>query len=309
MTKHSAPVASEPSHHSNAQQDDPMEEDLPDLKPLIESMSIFSGSSSQIQTQVRVESLGSLVDLPLPQLKITLPSIDMQSWADDITADLLKEIAKADMIPSTNAAYLVHAATFAKMTALKSNVPRVLMNGIQQLAQQDGKCIMDGLLVPLLFQSDLGKPQCEVINKSISELNPSQRVSMLHAILSDGESHFAANATTSLVSTDHRNYLRPWKDTVVQIISTVLSTQPLIDLDKALLYDLVQPLQTIVQTNSKDKGAMQLLLLLTSKYAQAIIEHQAIDPIEEICQASTMFLKRAVMGQIASMRKKLAAAG
>lgn len=53
------------------------------------------------------------------------------------------------------------------------------MDSIQQLAKQEGKCVMDGLLVPLLFQSDLGKPQCEVINKAIGELNPSQRVSML----------------------------------------------------------------------------------------------------------------------------------
>lgn len=128
-------------------------------------------------------------------------------------------------------------------------------------------------------------------------------------ILSDGESYFAANTTTNLVSIDNRNYLRPWKDTAVQIISTILSTQPLIELDKPLLYGLVQPLQTIVQSNPKDKGAMQLLLLLTSKYAQAIIEHHAMDLIEEICQSSTMFLKRAVVGQIASMRKKVAAAG
>ncbi|KAK4518283.1 uncharacterized protein ATC70_001635 [Mucor velutinosus] len=297
MTEHSEPVKSESTHNA---QDDPMKEDLPDLQALIESMSIFSGSSSQIQTQVRVESLGNLVDLPLGQLKMAVTSIDMQSWVDDITVELLKEIGKADTLPSTNAAYLVYAATFAKMTALKSNVPRVLMNGIQQLAQQEGKCIMDGLLVPLLFQSELGKPQCEVINKSISELNPSQRVSMLQIILSDGESYFAANATAHFVLMDHRNYLRPWSDTVVQIMSTILSTQPLIELDKTLLYDLVQPLQTIVQSNPKDKGAMQLLLLLTSKYAQAIIEYQAIDLIEGICQSSTMFLKRAVLANAIS---------
>ncbi|KAL9549938.1 hypothetical protein PS6_005806 [Mucor atramentarius] len=305
----------ESTSNNMTQHDDPMEEDLPDLAPLIESMAIFSGSSSQIQTQVRVDSLGSLIDLPLAQigiadsmqLKITVPSIDMPSWADDITADLLKEIPKADNIPSTNAAYLVYAATFDKITALKSNVPRVLMNSIQQLAREEGKCIMDGLLVPLLFQSDLGKPQCEVINKSMVELNPSQRISMLQTILSDGESYFAANTTTNFTCNgNNRNYLRPWNDTVVQIMSTILSAQPLLELDKTHLFNLVQPLQTIVQANPKEKGAMQLLLLLTSKYAQAIIEYHAIDLIEEICQTSTMFLKRAVLGQIASIRKKLA---
>lgn len=54
------------------------------------------------------------------QLKITVPSIDMPSWADDITADLLKEISKADNIPSTNAAYLVYAATFDKVYLAQS---------------------------------------------------------------------------------------------------------------------------------------------------------------------------------------------
>ncbi|KAL0135227.1 hypothetical protein V8B55DRAFT_1554927 [Mucor lusitanicus] len=306
MTQRSKAV--NPESTQDAQQHDPMEEDVPELEPLIGSMSVFSGSSSQIQTQVQVELLSNLIELPLAQLKIVIPAIDMQSWSDDIIASLLKEITKANTIPSTNASYLVHAATFAKVAALKSNVTRVLMNSIQQLAQHEGKCIMDGLLVPLLFQSELGKAQCEVINKSISELNPSQRVSMLQTIISDGESYFAANTTLHFVSRDHRNYLRPWNDAVIQIISTLLSTQPLIELDKTLLGDLIQPLKIIVQGNPKDKGAMQLLLLLTSKYAQAIIEHQAIDSIEEICQTSTMFLKRAVLGQIASMRKRMAAA-
>lgn len=53
------------------------------------------------------------------------------------------------------------------------------MNSIQQLTKDEGKCIIDGLLVPLLFQSELSKPQCEVINKSTSELNPSQRLFLL----------------------------------------------------------------------------------------------------------------------------------
>lgn len=79
----------------------------------------------------------------------------------------------------------------------------------------------------------------------------------------------------------------------------------MVNFDKNHLFDLVQPLQTIVQSNPKDKGSMQLLLLLTSKYAQAIIEFNCIDLVEEICQSSTMFLKRAVLGQLTSIKKKI----
>ena len=79
----------------------------------------------------------------------------------------------------------------------------------------------------------------------------------------------------------------------------------MVNFDRTHLFDLVQPLQTIVQSNPKDKGSMQLLLLLTSKYAQAIIEFSCIDLIEEICQLSTMFLKRSVLGQLTSIKKKM----
>ena len=47
----------------------------------------------------------------------------MPSWADDITADLLKEIAKADTLPSANAAYLVYAGTFAKVETMCHVLP------------------------------------------------------------------------------------------------------------------------------------------------------------------------------------------
>ncbi|CEP17470.1 hypothetical protein [Parasitella parasitica] len=288
---------------STQEQNDPMEEDLPDLVPLIESMSIFTGPSSQIQTQVKLESLESLINLPHAQLKAATSFIDMPSWEDEVTADLLKLITKAENIPGVNAAYLTYSATYPKIISLKSNVPRILMSSIQQLANDKGKCVIDGLLVPLLFQSELGKPQCEVINKTISELAPSQRLMLLKTVLSDGESYFALN--TTLLSSNNRNYLRPWTDPVFQILSTILSTQPLVPFDKTLLFDLVQPLQTIVQSNPKDKGSMQLLLLLTSKYAQTIIEFDSISLIEDICQSSTMFLKRSVLSQLASIKKKL----
>lgn len=82
MTKRTEPVKSEPIH--NVQQDDSMEEDLPGLRALAESLSIFSvDSSSQIQSQVRVESLGSLVDLPLAQVSVYRNAI---GWVTDFSS-------------------------------------------------------------------------------------------------------------------------------------------------------------------------------------------------------------------------------
>lgn len=117
--------------------------------------------------------------------------------------------------------------------------------------------------------------------------------------MDDGESFF------SNLDYQDRKYLRPWKDTTFQIIQITLSTQPFISFTNDCLFDLLRSIQMIVQTNPKDKGSMQILLLLTSKYAQTLIEHQAIEFIEGICQTSTMFLKRAVIGQITSLKKSL----
>lgn len=51
-----------------------------------------------------------------------------------------------------------------------------MMNSILQLSKKEGKCVSDGLLLPLLFLSDLSRPQQELITKVISEsLNPTQR--------------------------------------------------------------------------------------------------------------------------------------
>lgn len=54
------------------------------------------------------------------------------------------------------------------------------MNSIISLAKEEGKSILDGLIIPLLFGSDLARPQLEVILKTTSEsLNPAQRLLLL----------------------------------------------------------------------------------------------------------------------------------
>jgi dsDNA-specific endonuclease/ATPase MutS2 len=66
MSKRNNTIESMPNN--NVEQNDPMEEDLPDLTPLLDSISILSGSSSQIQTQLKSETLENLVNLPQSQV-------------------------------------------------------------------------------------------------------------------------------------------------------------------------------------------------------------------------------------------------
>lgn len=123
----------------------------------------------------------------------------------------------------------------------------------------------------------------------------------IRVILSEGEIYFS-NIDYPFPASE-RKYLKPWSDSVFQILSSILSTQPLITLNKTGLFELLQPIQAIVQANPKDKSSMQFLLLLTSKYPQALVEFSAIESVESICKISTMFLKRSVLGQISSIRK------
>ncbi|KAI9265374.1 hypothetical protein EDC94DRAFT_604682, partial [Helicostylum pulchrum] len=274
-----------------------------DLSDLLDSLSVFTLSGSQIPTEKKTRALRNLIELSLPNLKVALKSIDIKLWSDDIVSDLNKEIMNTENIPGANATLLIHAAYYPKISELTSSAPRLLMNNILLIAKEVGKSVVDGLIVPLLFQSNLDRPQSEVITKVISEsLNVSQRLTLLKAILSDGELYFSSNNENIMTS---RKYLRPWGNSIFQILNTILIAQPLLSLDKPGLFDLLQPIQTIVELTPKDKSSMQLLLVLTSKYAQVLVEFDALDTIEKICQISTMFLKRSVLGQITSIKKNL----
>ncbi|KAI7902358.1 uncharacterized protein BX663DRAFT_486676 [Cokeromyces recurvatus] len=277
----------------------PMDEDVPDLTLLIESLKLSSDNSSQ----TKLPTFETLIKLPENQLQSVLTCLDFITWPEDVTADLLKMIADTETISNENAVLLIYSTAYVKIMALSSSASRLLMNSIIQLSMRKGQCVINGLIVPLLFQSDLSKLKVEVIVKSLQELSSSQRLSLLRILLSDGEIYFSSKQNR-IISSNNRNYLRPWNDTVFQVINTILSVQPFIQFTRETLFDLIQPVRAIVQEHPKDKGSMQLLLLLTSKYAQTLIEFSAIDMIEDICNMSSMFLKRAVLGQITSIRKK-----
>ncbi|CAO3637271.1 unnamed protein product [Mucor hiemalis] len=156
------------------------EENVEDMTELLESIHIFSLSSSQIPVQQKSVVLSDLVKLSPPNLKTVIASVDFKSWSDEVIADVLKEIAETEHIPSINAALLTRSVLLNKVCEFKSSAPRLLMNSILLLAKEDGKAVMDGLVIPLLFYSDLGRPQTEIVNKIITEcFNATQRLLLL----------------------------------------------------------------------------------------------------------------------------------
>ncbi|OBZ84676.1 hypothetical protein A0J61_07271 [Choanephora cucurbitarum] len=279
------------------------DEEEEDLNPLVESIRLLStSSSSQVQIQQRMTVLTSVVTLSTPQLKKVIDSVDFSCWSEDTVSDCFQELT-TETIPKANLVLIIYAIFYEKIASLSSSAPRLLMNTVIVAAKKEGKAILNGLLIPLLFQSKLERPQNEVTIKTITEsLNASQRYSFLQTILTDGENYFNGNQT--ILSDQSRKYLKPWNESVVQIVHTILSAQPLLNLTKSDFEELIRSVEMLVHTNPKDKGSMQLLLLMTSKYSQLLVEFKMIATVEKICHTSNMFLKRAVLGQINSLKKK-----
>ncbi|KAI8335621.1 hypothetical protein BD560DRAFT_340309 [Blakeslea trispora] len=204
-------------------------------------------------------------------------------------------------LPKLHLTFLVYAILYPKIIGLSSSAPRWMMNLVLTIAKQEGKPILNGLIVPLVFQTDLAKPQTEVILKLAESLSDSQRYLFLQILLNDGEDYFTS--ALSVLSNQHRHTLKPWNDSLFQILQTILKP-PLKQLTKRDLEDLLRSIDMLVQADPKDKQSMQLLLLLTSKYSQWLVEFDMIVTVERIAQTSTMFLKRAVLSQMSALQKK-----
>ncbi|KAI8138629.1 hypothetical protein BJV82DRAFT_582790 [Fennellomyces sp. T-0311] len=95
--------------------------------------------------------------------------------------------------------------------------------------------------------------------------------------------------------------LRPWSPHSLHVVEKALGQQPL--LATVPVDELLHVIRLGVRVDPKGKGYMQLLLTLTSKYGAMLANH--LDAVEEVASSSEMFLKRAVLGQVASLRKKI----
>ncbi|CAO3672663.1 unnamed protein product [Rhizopus microsporus] len=275
------------------------EESVEDISSLINSAQLLTECNSQLTPERKAEILQTFLFLSKPTFNLVAKSIDFTTWPEDVVSDLCKEMQSMDLSSNSVPLLLLKSILYPKIASLKTSASRLLMNGILSLAREQGKLIINGLLLPLLFQSSLERPQFEVINKTAMEsLKPAHRLVLLQAILSDGEMYHSDHA-------DNRRSLRPWNDTIYQLIGNILSCQPLLTLTKEALDEIIQSIRTTVGFNPKDKNSMQLLLTITSKHAQEVVEFDCIETIESISNSSKMFLKRAVLGQIAVIKKNI----
>ncbi|KAI7847713.1 hypothetical protein BDC45DRAFT_562150 [Circinella umbellata] len=154
----------------------------------------------------------------------------------------------------------------------------------QQLLQvQNHRALLQGLVLEYISTCELPTHN-NIMIKLIQQCSPTLRQSFIHDILQK----------------------RPWKknqqDLIITLIDKALTQQPLLTA-LPFLDELLNVIRLGVQLDPKVKNYMQLLLTLTSKYGSLLT--QSLDTIEQIAQSSDMFLKRAVLGQLTSIRKKL----
>lgn len=134
------------------------------------------------------------------------------------------------------------------------------------------RSLLDGLVIPML--PELTRPRVQILLKL--PLTPTSRTSLLRAVCNNSS-------------------LKPWSDALLQLIERTLSQQPL----------LTTGISSDVATVLVNEANLQILLVLTSKYGQLLVNQQLLDSVETKAQASQQVLKRAVLGQVMSIRKRL----
>ncbi|KAI8985033.1 hypothetical protein BDB01DRAFT_788671, partial [Pilobolus umbonatus] len=267
-----------------------IEQDFSHLTSLLDSLRTLSIENRQ--TKDKVDTINSLLNLSQNELEFIIKAVKLSSWSDDTMADLCIEIEKSN-IPNITAIMIIQSTVYSKTCQSTGNLSRVLLNTIMLLGRSKGKVILDGLIIPLLFHTKLVRPVLDILTKSIGCLSPNLRTTLLQVILSDGKL-YRNNDDNFTVIEDDVHSLYPWDDSIFQIIGSILSTQPYLLLTRETMLNMIDTVKNIVQSNPKDKGSMQLLLVLTTKYPHTIVEHDVIDHIDEITQHSQMFLKRAI---------------
>ncbi|KAL0084440.1 Fanconi anemia group E protein FANCE-domain-containing protein [Phycomyces blakesleeanus] len=262
---------------------------------LLDSLEKLTVQDSQIAHLFNRSSvLSSLVGLNLDELKVVCKHISFGDWPEDVLADLLGTVQNTPDISYSCATFLIRSSVYLRISSLKTSMSRLIATPLSNLGQSVGKVVLDAIVLPLLKQPSLGQPQTEVIHKLITaSLVPSIRIMLLRTILDP-----TTQSPGTLVAL-------PWADPVLNIASALLTTVPLLSLDATLARDLIQSIRLTVQANPKDKASMQLLLVLTTKYAHCLVEGDLITSIESITAMSQMFLKRSVQAQIGSIKKKL----
>ncbi|KAI8084859.1 uncharacterized protein BX664DRAFT_337954 [Halteromyces radiatus] len=252
--------------------------------------------------------------LSFDEVKTACEHIDFTNWTDDALADMYDTFGSMDNLGHLVACTVVQSSLYPYVIRLKTSLSRLLMNSVLQLGKVHGNVILNGLIFPLLNTTEnnkeVGQSQMELISKLITNsLSPSSRLTLLKFMI-------AGNSSIGLTRHNIKGIISDYpmlsssttttvpSDTIMQLLNIISSSQPLISLDTMTIRQLIQTSHQVVQARPKDKACMQLLLTLTSKHAQSLVDANILDDLEAVCNESNMFLKRSVLGQIASIRKK-----
>ncbi|KAI9274626.1 hypothetical protein BDA99DRAFT_601772 [Phascolomyces articulosus] len=210
----------------------------------------------------------------------------------DQSLDIMEEISRqVDMMTHyPHILLLLRHILVPQLKKRTSLLPRPLTQQLLQI--QNHRALLQGLVLEYITSSKDNSPFPTVHNttliKLIQQWSPSLRQTFIHDLLQT----------------------RPWKkekeDTILILIDKALTQLPLFT-SLPFLDELLHVIRLGVQSDPKAKGYMQLLLILTSKYGTLLVttSMETLDKVEHIAQSSDMFLKRAVLGQLTSIRKKL----
>ncbi|CDH54264.1 predicted protein [Lichtheimia corymbifera JMRC:FSU:9682] len=209
-----------------------------------------------------------LVTLPLPQVDYVCQQ-RKGTWSQEHIMDLCHAISNNTSSLSSMACIsaLVRHVVIPNVDSLQK---RVFLTSVTEHIPE--RSLLDGLVIPML--PELTRPRVQILLKL--PLTPTSRASLLRAV--------CTNAS-----------LKPWSDALLQFIERTLSQQPL----------LTTGITSDVATTLVNEANLQILLVLTSKYGQLLVNQQLLNVVEAKAQASQQVLKRAVLGQVTSIRKRL----
>ena len=252
-----------------------------EMRQLNENMELLETIKREDNITIRIQRLAQLENIN--QLVYVLDHLNFQDHEGGQEDIIFEETCRQiDNIPQHQ--YAVQLLSKIIVPQLKNRKTLLSRPLSQQLLQvQNHRAMIQGLVLEYISVCELTTHN-NIMIKLIQQCSPTLRQSFIHDILQK----------------------RPWKkqqeDVIITLIDKALTQQPLLTA-LPFLDELLHVIRLGVQLDPKVKNYMQLLLTLTSKYGSLLT--QSLDNVKQIAQSSDMFLKRAVLGQLTSIRKKL----
>ncbi|KAI9474822.1 hypothetical protein BDB00DRAFT_943599 [Zychaea mexicana] len=244
----------------------------------------------------RIQRLAQLTDLD--QLVYVLDHLNNLDYDNAVTIDdetIIEACRQADAIPHQHAVQLLRAFVTPRLIKAATLLPRQVSQQLLQI--QNHRAVLQGIILEVLCPLQQQQQQQQQQDASASKSNNNNNNQIIVKLVQQFSPALRHSLITDMLQK------RPWKQqaAIITVVDKAMSQQPL--LTTLPLSELLHAIKLGVQMDPKAKGYMQLLLTLTSKYGSLLVSH--LDTVEQIAQTSDMFLKRAVLGQVASIRKKL----